>query len=188
MPRPSEWFVSPPSQTQSSTSQTKSEVLQRPNVRPQSVIAASPSPDSQPIRVSALPISQSRKSRASLESVVQYPVARPSSVSIPSRPRIPQRSVSAHPNVFNRPVKDVAEVEPEARHNVSQDVYMQLPASARSDPIPGGSAEMGRAKSAPGEVAASPVKARPRSLTLTAQNPADLDSMFKEFIVGPDIL
>lgn len=186
-PRPSEWFTaSTHAQNQPAAAQTRSEILQRPASRPQSVISTSPDDKRNSIRVSALPISQSRKSRALLEGLErspqdksQEPVAR-----VP-RPAIPQRSVSAHPKVFARSVKDKEKTSPGIQPVRQQDESMLVPTSGRMEPAKRSSMQMERAKSASGVETPPPAKAvRPRSLTLSAKNPAELDSIFQEFIVS----
>lgn len=189
-PRASEWYTAAsPKSNQPAATQTRSEIVQRPAARPQSMIASSPDDRRNSLRVSALPISRSRKSSASLEGLDRTTLDSPKQATPPPRPPIPQRSVSAHPNVITRPVKDNdASTSPVTAHQRPRDsAYMQVPFSAKSEPVAGASMAMERAKSASvvQTVDNAPKSStRPRSLTLTAKNPAELDSVFQEFIVS----
>lgn len=189
-PRASEWYTAAsPKSNQPAATQTRSEIVQRPAARPQSMIASSPDDRRNSLRVSALPISRSRKSSASLEGLDRTTLDSPKQATPPPRPTIPQRSVSAHPNVITRPVKDnETSTSPVTAHQTPRDsAYMQVPSSARTEPVAGASMAMERAKSASvvQTMDSGPKSStRPRSLTLTAKNPAELDSIFQEFIVG----
>lgn len=187
-PRASEWYTSAsPKSHVPIAPQTKSEIVQRPSARPQSMIVPPNLEVQDNLRVSALPISRSRRSNASLEGLDRSVSNSPTQVVHPPRPAVPQRSVSAHPGVASHLVRDEETcVIPMEATSFKQSAFMQVPMSAKSEPLTAVSMDMERAKSASAVPdAAGPAKStRPRSLTLTAKNPAELDSIFQEFIVS----
>jgi hypothetical protein len=213
-PRPSEWLNtgSPVSSAQRDTP-LPSQLVQRqqpvtstpPSNRPKTtarpvsmIVQSSPATTTtredkyDSLRVSAVPIPRSRKisagssgsrrrsSRLSIDSI-EY--------ASPARPVLTQRSVSAHPggvsvSVDHESPAPTASASPETPERF---LSPAPPASVRTEPTSKTtSMPMERAKSAIGPQATSTTKVtgRPRSLTLTARSPAELDSMFQDFIVS----